>query len=122
MKTQNTENEKHTHGPWEVEHERNKFDSACDELVIVSPALDFTHGGKKTSVPRIVLARINVRAFAPHMAEPEANACLMGAAPDLLTALERLIEESEGAGLNYPPSDFAITQAKAAIAKARGQQ
>ncbi len=118
----------HTPGPWEVEHERNKFDSACDELAIVSPALDMTHSGRQTSVPRIVLARLNVRAFAPHMAEPEANARLIAAAPELLKALERLLDATS---CNFDDALSAVSEcdiqeareiARAAIAKALGKQ
>ena len=49
--------------------------------------------------------------------EAKANACLIAAAPDLLAALEELLEwEISMAGLGHPRLD----KARAAIAKARG--
>lgn len=62
-----------------------------------------------------------------HEGEAEANARLIAAAPDLLAALESLFENCSmihsqwGEGGNAREADQAITNAKAAIAKARGE-
>lgn len=69
-----------TPGPHQVYHERNKFDSTFDSLTVVAQ-------------DGIVLATINVPAFAPHLAEPIANAHLFASAPSLYAALKRISEE-----------------------------
>lgn len=82
----------HTPGEWEIRYERDPFDSAQSTLRIIDPATTGHPQGPVT------LATINVAAFAPHMEEPLANARLMAAAPELLTALievEQMIQANE---------------------------
>lgn len=50
----------------------------------------------------------------------EANACLIAAAPDLLEALEQLLDDLDALAPAKPCIE-AIEQAQAAIAKARGE-
>lgn len=50
------------------------------------------------------------------------NAFLISAAPDLLEALERMIDEYGTAGDGWPRNNKVIRDARAAILKARGQQ
>ena len=53
----------------------------------------------------------------------EANASLMAVAPDLLSALERVLEHGERLNLYHERGEDAemVNQARAAIAKAKGQ-
>jgi hypothetical protein len=55
--------------------------------------------------------------------EVDANAALISAAPDLLAALERLLEHGERLNIYSQAGEDAqvIAQAKAAVAKARGK-
>lgn len=98
---------KFTPGPLEVSHERNKFDSTFDSLTIIAP-------------DGIVLATVNVPAFAPHLEEPIANAYLYAGAPDLYAALEAC-EELMGK-LSATKVSTARLMARAALAKARGMK
>ena len=50
------------------------------------------------------------------------NAFLISAAPDLLEALERMIDEYGTAGDGWPRNNKVIRDARAAILKARGRQ
>lgn len=59
---------------------------------------------------------------------PEANACLIAAAPELLEALKGLLEHCAmvhkywGDNSNQKQADSAIDKARAAIAKAEGRE
>lgn len=50
-----------------------------------------------------------------------ANARLIAAAPELIQALEYLCRYAKTDGINLRPHDFAVVQALAALAKARGE-
>ena len=110
---QRTMSMNHTPGPWLVDFESDEFDSKQSRLRIVD--------GSESSMGHpqgpLVLADLNVCAFAPHMDEPLANARLIAAAPELLTALEGLVSDWERVTGRSLPDDH---EAKAAIAKARG--
>jgi hypothetical protein len=112
----------HTPGPWLVDYQPDKFDSIHSKLSIIDgseSSLNHTHGS-------LTLATINVRAFAPHMDEPLANAHLIASAPDLLSALEAVTKAYvELIQSDYPPSwsaekDSEVIAARAAISKAKG--
>lgn len=49
------------------------------------------------------------------------NAFLISAAPDLLEALEKMIDEYGTAGDGWPRNNKALRDARAVISKARGQ-
>ena len=55
---------------------------------------------------------------ADQVAEIKANACLISSAPDLLAALESLLDDADVCEV---AGDDAIGQARAAIAKAKGE-
>lgn len=99
---------KHTPGPWDYWSGYNPYDKIEAQVT--------AEGGD------IVIASYN------HMIEQgEANAKLIAAAPDLLTALERcelmLLSKRHACEDNYLCHilDSHISQASAAIAKARGE-
>ena len=100
----------HTPTPWLVRFDEDRFDSKLSVLEVIDgrdESLNHPQGA-------LVLARVNVSAFAPHMDEPLANARLIAAAPDLLAALERLA---------HPMADDEdLDYAREVIAKAKGQQ
>ena len=103
MKTQ------HTPGPWLVNYAEDRFDSKRSTIEIVDGSYDSLNHEQGP----LVLARINVIPFAPHMDEPLANARLIAAAPDLLLALERLV---------HPMADDEdLSYARDCIANARGK-
>lgn len=116
---QRTTSMNHTPGPWLVDFESDEFDSKQSRLRIID--------GSESSMGHpqgpLVLADLNVCAFAPHMDEPLANARLIAAAPELLRALElglRNIEDIESNDeLNEHERAFADA-ARAAISKAKG--
>ena len=113
MKTQ------HTPGPWLVNYAEDRFDSKRSTIEIVDGSYDSLNHEQGP----LVLARLNVIPFAPHMDEPLANASLMASAPELLAALElglRNIEDIESNDqLNEHERAFADA-ARAAISKATG--
>lgn len=77
----------YTDRPWMIEFEPDDLESKNSRLRIIdgSPeSLNHPQGP-------LVLATLNVSAFAPHLAEPLANADLMVAAPAMLAALQRLV-------------------------------
>ena len=99
----------HTPGPWLVRYDEDRFDSKQSTLKIIDGSNDSLNHPQGP----LVLARINVIPFAPHMDEPLANARLIAAAPDLLLALERLI---------HPMADDEdLSFARDCIANARGK-
>jgi hypothetical protein len=114
----------HTPAPWLVRFEEDRFDSKLSVIEVI----DGSEASLNHPQGELVLARVNVSAFAPHMDEPLANATLIASAPELLSALERLLESAEclkedsdsAHGFHGEPESFKI--ARAAIAKAKGQQ
>ena len=98
-----------TPGPWLFRFDEDRFDSKLSVLEVV----DGSDASLNHPQGELVLARVNVSAFAPHMDEPLANAHLIASAPDLLSALERL---------THPMADDDdLDYARAIIAKAKGQ-
>lgn len=98
---------KHTPGPWEV----RKLNSGCVAGTI--PVCTPDYG--KALMSGTNVANVNGKA-----GEQEANARLIAAAPDLLTALIEVVRVNE-AEATCPEWATAMLQAHAAIAKATGQ-
>lgn len=109
----------HTSGPWRIDYQPDDLDSKRSILRIV----DGSEASLSHPQGSLVIANLNVCAFAPHMDEPLANARLMTSAPELLKALElglRNIEDIESNDrLNEHERVFADA-ARAVIAKAKG--
>jgi hypothetical protein len=100
----------HTPAPWIVRFDEDRFDSKLSVLEVI----DGSDASLSHPQGELVLARVNVSAFAPHMDEPLANARLIASAPDLLAALERLA---------HPMADDEdLDYAREVIAKAKGGQ
>jgi len=98
-----------TPAPWLVRFDEHRFDSKLSVLEVI----DGSDASLNHPQGELVLARVNVSAFAPHMDEPLANATLIASAPDLLSALERLV---------HPMADDEdLDYAREIIAKAKGQ-
>jgi len=97
-----------TPGPWLVRFDEDRFDSKLSVLEVI----DGSDASLNHPQGELVLARVNVSAFAPHMGEPLANARLIASAPELLAALERLV---------HPMADDEdLDYAREIIAKAKG--
>ena len=107
----------HTPGPWLVNYAEDRFDSKRSTIEIV----DGSHDSLNHEQGPLVLAKLNVIPFAPHMDEPMANAYLIASAPELLAALEKAIEHIEDIYLHdgFPAPDF-VTEFRSLIAKANG--
>jgi hypothetical protein len=100
----------HTPGPWLVNYAEDRFDSKRSTIEIVDGSYDSLNHEQGP----LVLAKLNVIPFAPHMDEPLANAHLIASAPDLLAALERLA---------HPMADDEdLDYAREVIAKAKGNE
>jgi len=97
-----------TPAPWLVRFDEDRFDSKLSVLEVV----DGSEVSLNHPQGELVLARVNVSAFAPHMDEPLANARLIASAPDLLSALERLAHPMA--------DDDDLDYAREVIAKAKG--
>jgi len=105
----------HTPGPWLVNFEQNKFDSRHSKVQVVDgSSASLNNGG----LP-LVLANVNAMPFNDESV-PLANATLIASAPELLAALDGIIQwwmETED-GDNMPSALFV--QAHDALAKAKG--
>ena len=109
---------KHTPGPWEADY-------GCTVGHIKSVWPGHEHGMTPT------VARYDM--CAPSILgadEPQFNAHLIAAAPELLAALERLLQANEAdyehlpdatVRVSFETNSMAIKQARAAIAKAKGE-
>jgi hypothetical protein len=99
----------HTPAPWLVNFEQNKFDSRRSKVQVVDgSSASLNNGG----LP-LVLANVNAMPFNDESV-PLANATLIASAPDLLSALERLV---------HPMADDEdLDYAREVIRKAKGQQ
>lgn len=100
---------KHTPAPWEVT-QIDPLGNPIDEYANVRP-VNRQMFGHETSMPIVDV-------YLYHLPEQQANARLIAAAPELLEALEAIINDG---------GKFVMTQethraARAAIAKARGAQ
>lgn len=109
----------HTLGPWIAYREDDKFDSSETIMRIIDPtSLDHPQGP-------VTIATINVYAHAPHLDEPDSNMRLIAAAPELLAALENAANVLAGIATGdlktIGKDSPALVQARAAIAKARGE-
>ena len=111
-----------TPAPWLVRFDEDRFDSKLSVLEVI----DGSDASLNHPQGELVLARVNVSAFAPHMDEPLANAHLIASAPDLLAALNRLIQSLPEDSNEYPDGASArqifdsIRFAREAISKATG--
>ena len=111
----------HTPGPWLVNFEQNKFDSRHSKVQVVDgSSASLNNGG----LP-LVLANVNAMPFNDESV-PLANAYLIASAPELLAALNRLIQSLPEDSNEYPDSASArqvfdsIRFAREAISKATG--
>lgn len=103
---------KHTPGPW-VLIDGDRFE---DEKVITTQS--------RINESMCCICEMDVDFDGPHGEEQEANASLIAAAPDLLEALQDMLDafSKNGLGGEYDPGEVpAIDKAVAAIAKALGE-
>jgi hypothetical protein len=103
----------HTPGPWKVND--NPFASGNDVVIGHDDALECPGFGGSISYTDVVCS-------VPWTGGVHANnARLIAAAPDLLEALEWFVEASTDGAIGDPSNSFGVNQARAAIAKARGE-
>lgn len=99
-----SESNKFTPGPWSLDESRH--DGCINRL---NP---FRHIGMVSAY----------QATKEDKEENRANALLISASPDLLEALEQMIDEYGTAGDGWPRNNKVLRDARAAILKARGKQ
>lgn len=105
---------KHTAGPWQIEPVAATLSTNQSDFLI-------THSDGEL---RSHIARLFDSSLCDEHGTTSANARLIAAAPDLLAALEDLVGYA-AAEIGIPPNEAvggAFKQARAAIAKAKGQQ
>jgi len=96
---------KHTPGPWEIKAHSD-------------PCYRYISAPKHIALAQVVW-RVEEEDRSPAC---EANAHLIAAAPDLLEALEELVDLFGGlVSGEYPPDGFTTQPARDAIAKAKGE-
>lgn len=100
----------YTSGSWSVEtaYQTNGTKIVVIEAPIALPGLP----GAKQVVAEVL--------GMPRTTEAEANARLMAAAPDLMAALEAMVKDIEAVAKNDVVWPATLKQARAAIAKAKG--
>lgn len=103
----------HTSGPWRIDYQPDDLDSKQSILRIV----DGSEASLSHPQGPLVIANLNVCAFAPHMDEPLSNACLMASAPALLGLLSEAVRLAETA---QPLSGEVLMMAHATLSRARG--
>lgn len=96
-------NAKHTPGPWRVRP---------NGVIVGGPEIQYVNGSAQQQIAMVTSPR---DAEAPEE-EQRANALIMGASLDMLSALRALLFTAD----DSPAYDAAIAQARAAIAKATG--
>ena len=103
-----------TPGPWLAE-----YDDVAESFVIwMGPTVDPSKRGCYSPVHCVETYR-DVEEDDPDFQTKEANTMLMGAAPDLLSALENLLRETEN-GTQLCAAKFAF-KAIDAVRKAKGE-
>ena len=102
----------HTQGPWKVKlQQRMAWDRYVPEHWVIK--------GPDNKHSPIALIRTAGLGAGPSMAVREANARLIAAAPDLLAALEALLDDALELGLADSPLSGSAIEARTAITKAR---
>jgi hypothetical protein len=105
----------HTKAPWIVQIDEDRNDSSFTTIKVVDGSREsLTH-------PQGALTLANIQTFAPHLKEGIANAHLIASAPDLLDALDLLLNKINAHGLENKHMFIAIEKAEMAIAKAKGK-
>jgi len=105
----NNGTQKHTPGPWKFKVFRATEDT-FNHCIIANARYD----GRFVEVARVFTISDDGIAGS----ESSINARLIAAAPDLLNMLQRMADETAG---GFPPCLLTLEQARAAIAKAKGE-
>lgn len=101
-------NAAHTPGPWGL---------GDSDLHVSQMSVHFLHkDAKHSTICRMVDSKHGM-----HWTEVYANARLIAAAPDLLAALEKFVGHFDGNVGDHHIEHYAIPEARAAIAKAKGE-
>lgn len=111
-----TQTSKHTPGPWRVEESTTLIWGRCDPD-------DKTTYGMGIPVAEVRLGSTRWNGPTIGWNEAEANARLIAAAPEMLEALAKMVCEYDAwSGFNDDGfEDETISEARAALAKARGE-
>lgn len=107
---------KHTPGPWGAERYQGEINIvSCNKRDAEEKDLGIVY-----VLARGIGGMIHGENF-DDRSEVEANALLIAAAPELLEALQAMVDVCESPDFDGAPSDAHMLQARAAIAKARGE-